>query len=109
MMPPKCRLCDRGHETGDDCELICFARTASDQEWHDWAASPAAIPDHPPDCGWFCDAHVETARPLVHCDLTSALDHVRTHGHPAVAQWLTTLCHQIAEQSEPDLLKSNNS
>jgi hypothetical protein len=212
MMPPKCRLCDRGHETGDDCELICFARTASDQEWHDWAASPAAIPDHPPDCGWFCDSHVETARSLVHCDLTSALDHVRTHelwhlvyidlfdretpplmqesgvgfesgfiefwdqmlatievngtrfpsdyrlsfaddgpdyslergklelltvkqflsdrddsskierqiaksqasemrthGHPAVAQWLTTLCHQIAEQSEPDLLKSDNS
>ena len=211
MMPPDCWLCDRGRETGDDCELIYFARTASDQEWHDWAASPAGIPDHPPDCGWFCDDHVETARSLVHCDLTSAMDHarthelwhvvyidlfdretpplvqksgvgfesgflefwdqmlatievsgtrypsdyrlsfagdvadyslarggvellavkqflsgrddalqlerqiaksqaseMRTHGQSAVAQWLTTLCEQIAEQPEPDLLKSSN-
>jgi hypothetical protein len=34
---------------------------------------------------------------------------MRTHGHPAVAQWLTTLCKQIAEQSEPDLLQSSGS
>ena len=78
MMPPDCWLCDRGQNTQDDCELICFARTASDQEWHDQAASPFARPDHPPDCGWFCNDHIETARSLVHCDLKSALDHIRT-------------------------------
>jgi hypothetical protein len=39
----------------------------------------------------------------------SQASEMRTHGHPAVTQWLTTLCHQIAEQAEPDLLKFNNS
>jgi hypothetical protein len=34
---------------------------------------------------------------------------MRTNGNPAAAQWLTTLCEQIAEQSDPDLLKSSDS
>lgn len=78
MMPPNCCLCDKGHETGDACELICFYRTESDQEWHVQAASPRGFTGHPPDCDWFCESHAETARSLMHCDRSSALLHIRT-------------------------------
>ena len=78
MMPPNCWLCDRGQNTGDECELIYFARTPSDQEWHDRVSEPGVFSDHPPDCGWFCDLHADAAKSLVLRDITSALDHLRT-------------------------------
>lgn len=79
MMPPDCCLCEKGRETGDDCELICFERTESDQEWHVRAASDQGFVGHPPECEWFCHGHVATARSLVQQNLALALAHLRKH------------------------------
>lgn len=72
MMPPNCCLCDKGLETGDECELICFQKTPEQEAWHA-EAETRLIPDHPPNCAWFCADHVEAARSLVDLDLARAL------------------------------------
>jgi len=77
MMPPNCCLCDKGHEAGDACELICFARTEGDREWHLRASSEEGFTGHPPDCDWFCETHVETAKALAHRNCASALLHIQ--------------------------------
>ena len=80
MMPPNCCLCDKGLETGDECELICFHKTPEQEAWHAEAES-RLIPDHPPNCEWFCEDHVETARSLVSLDLDQALAKIRKNSN----------------------------
>ena len=77
MMPPNCCLCDNGIETGHQCELVCFSKTERDRQWHAMAASEKDFTGHPPDCDWFCDIHVETAKTLSHNDLPTALHQLR--------------------------------
>ena len=79
MMPPNCCLCDKGLETGDECELVCFRRTAEQESWR--AESDSRLfPDHPPDCEWFCKDHVEVARAFIDLDLKQALEAIRDRG-----------------------------
>ncbi|MDA7915009.1 hypothetical protein N9018_02735 [Rhodopirellula sp.] len=73
MMPPNCCLCDKGIESGDTCELISFAKTESDREWHVQATLGEGFTGHPPDCDWFCDIHAHAAKHLVHYDRSAAL------------------------------------
>ena len=77
MMPPDCFLCDKGLATGNNCELICFAKTESDHQWHTLAQSEAGLTGHPPECGWFCEQHLETVKSLTHLTISSALQHIR--------------------------------
>ena len=77
MMPPDCCLCHKGIATGHQCELICFRRTAEQEAWH-VAAQSRLVPDHPPDCEWFCEDHVDTARALIALNRDQAIAAVRT-------------------------------
>lgn len=77
MMPPNCCLCDKGIETRDKCELICFSKTESDRQWHAMAASGLGIAGHPPDCDWFCDMHASAVKTLHHCERSKALLHIQ--------------------------------
>jgi hypothetical protein len=79
MMPPNCCLCDKGLKTGDHCELIYFHRTENDEGWYIRASSETHFSDHPPDCGWFCKLHMETAQSFANLDLKSALLHIQTN------------------------------
>ena len=77
MMPPNCCLCENGIETGHECELVYFSKTESDRQWHAMAATGECFTGHPPDCDWFCDLHMESAKSLVQWDLPTALRHLR--------------------------------
>jgi hypothetical protein len=70
MMPPNCCLCDKGLETGDACELVCFLRTAEDEAWHREMSDQPQFTGHPPDCDWFCSDHLPTAYNLKHSSLS---------------------------------------
>lgn len=72
MMPPNCCLCGKGLATGDECELICFHKTLEQEAWYA-EAEARLIPDHPPNCAWFCEDHAKAARSLVDLDLDRAL------------------------------------
>lgn len=76
MMPPNCCLCDNGLQTGHECELICFHRTPEQEVWHAEANS-RPLPEHPPDCDWFCEDHVHTARAFIALDLDQAVEVIR--------------------------------
>lgn len=76
MMPPNCCLCDRGIDSGDVCELVCFQRTPEQQAWHAEADS-RSFSDHPPDCEWFCEDHVRTARSYRKLDCAKAVEAIR--------------------------------
>ena len=80
MMPPNCCLCDKGLETGDECELICFHKRP-EQESRYAEAETRLIPDHPPNREWFCAGHVEAARSRL--DLDRALGALRAGEHGA--------------------------
>lgn len=73
MMPPNRCLCDKELQTGDECELICFHKTPEQEAWYA-EAEARLIPDHPPNCAWFCKDHLEAARPPVPFDLDQALE-----------------------------------
>ncbi|MCH2212550.1 MAG: hypothetical protein MK110_14695 [Fuerstiella sp.] len=77
MMPPNCCLCDKGLETGAECKLLCFHKTPEQENWYAEADS-RLIPDHPPNCAWFCNDHIDAAEALVDLDLDQALEILRT-------------------------------
>jgi len=77
MMPPNCCLCDNGLETGHECELIGFHRTPEQEVWHA-EVDLRPLPDHPPDCDWFCEDHVDTARSFIALDRDQALEAIRS-------------------------------
>lgn len=81
MMPPNCCLCNKGLATGADCELVCFHKTPEQESWYAEAES-RLIPDHPPNCEWFCEDHLEAARSLVELDLDQALAKIRKNSSP---------------------------
>ncbi len=85
MMPPNCCHCDKGLETRDECELVCFRRTPEQQAWYAEAES-RLIPDHPLNCEWFCEDHLEAARSLVELDLDQALARILKNSSPEFLQ-----------------------
>jgi hypothetical protein len=85
-MPPNCCLCDKGLVTGDECELVCFRKTPDQEVWYTDAES-RLLPDHPPNCEWFCEDHFEAAWSLVSLDQDQAVK-MRDSGTPKVP-WST--------------------
>ena len=86
MMPPNCCLCDKGLVTGYECELVCFHKTPDQEVWYTDAES-RLLPDHPPNCEWFCEDHFEAAWSLVSLDQDQAVK-MRDSGTPKVP-WST--------------------
>ena len=76
MVPLNCCFWEKGLDTGDGGELICFRRTPEQSAWYA-EAEARLIPGHPPDCAWFCADHIEVVRPLVDLDLGQALATIR--------------------------------
>ena len=81
MMPPNCCLCNKWLATGDVCELVCFHKTPEQESWYAEAES-RLIPDHPPNCEWFCEDHLAAARSLVELYLDQALAKIRKNSSP---------------------------
>lgn len=75
MKPSICELCHNPFDP-DSGELLEFAKTASDAEWHRRAAAEALV-GHPPNVAWFCPDHAERARTLTDQTLDDALAALR--------------------------------
>ena len=72
MRPPICCLCDRGFETGHECELIAFTQVPEDVA-NAVRRGDEDTPEHPPHLEWFCPEHVQQAAQLVHLTCTQAV------------------------------------
>ena len=72
MRPPICCLCDRGFETGHECELVAFTQVPEDVA-DSLRRSHEDPPEHPPHLEWFCQEHVHLATQLVHLTCTQAV------------------------------------
>ena len=71
MKPPICAFCYTRFGP-DEGGLVYFRKTPSDEEWYVKASTPGFV-GHPPNCGWFCGAHVGKARELSEGTLGEAL------------------------------------
>ena len=72
MRPPICCLCDRGFETGHECELVAFTQVPEDVA-NSLRRGYEDPPEHPPHLEWFCPEHAQLATQLVHLTCTQAV------------------------------------
>lgn len=79
MRPPECAVC--GADLDDTGGLVHFARTPSDQAWHDRMKAQQMV-GHPPDVEWFCGAHLEAARARAHQPCAEAVAALRQAERP---------------------------
>ena len=77
MRPPICCLCDRGFETGHECELIAFTQVPEDVA-NSLRRGYEDPPEHPPHLEWLCPEHVQQATQLVHLTCTQAVDQLQS-------------------------------
>lgn len=72
MRPPICEICGEDIE-GEEGDLVSFARSPSDENWHEQARKDPGFVGHPPEMEWFCGKHIARARELSHLTRAEAM------------------------------------
>lgn len=77
MRPPICAVC-HARFGPDDGGLVSFVMDDAARIFHQRRRDEPGFVGHPPEQEWFCGAHVEAARALVHLTRSDALSRLRT-------------------------------
>ena len=76
MRPANCYLCEKGLDTGDNCELVIFTKSPQDIIESSRKSNPDIYPvsNHPDNMEWFClEKHYKLAKQFVHLTYKEAI------------------------------------
>ncbi|MHA2503721.1 MAG: hypothetical protein ACXAE3_12720 [Candidatus Kariarchaeaceae archaeon] len=76
MRPPECAICDTEFDPFEGGDTVYFRETESDKKQNQ-RMERQGLTGHPPNCDWFCNAHLKQAQDLQHLHLAEALVQMR--------------------------------